>query len=268
LSEGITRNPEGYRTLLGVFENVDDATNTISDIIGAGIVPGALEMLDNLILGAVEAAFHFGFPLDAGAVLIMEVDGLEAGLEADAERIVAIAKKNKAREVRQANTDAERALLWKSRKQAFGAVGRLAPSYCTQDGVVPRTRLPHILREIQRIGEKYQLRICNVFHAGDGNLHPIVLFDERDPDQVQRVLHASHEILEECIRAGGSVTGEHGIGVEKIDFMPKLFTPEDLQMMVRLRSAFNPEGRCSPAKMLPTAGACIEPSKPGRRAAL
>jgi glycolate oxidase len=264
----ITRNPEGYRTLLGVFENVDDATNTISDIIGAGIVPGALEMLDNLILGAVEAAFHFGFPLDAGAVLIMEVDGLEAGLEVDAERIVAIANKNKAREVRRANTDAERALLWKSRKQAFGAVGRLAPSYCTQDGVVPRTKLPHILREIQRIGEKYQLRICNVFHAGDGNLHPIVLFDERDPDQVQRVLHASHEILEECIRAGGSVTGEHGIGVEKIDFMPKLFTPEDLQMMVRLRSAFNPEGRCSPAKMLPTAGACIEPSKPGRRAAL
>src|SRR6202142_592582 len=155
----ITRNPESYRTLLGVFETVADATNTISDIIGAGIIPGALEMLDQLILGAIEAAFHFGFPLDAGAVLIMEVDGLEAGLETDAERIAAIAMRNKAREVRRANTDAERALLWKSRKQAFGAVGRLAPSYCTQDGVVPRTRLPHILREISRIGEKYQLRI-------------------------------------------------------------------------------------------------------------
>jgi glycolate oxidase len=264
----ITRNPEAYRTLLGVFETVDDATNTISDIIGAGIVPAALEMLDNLILSAVEAAFHFGFPLDAGAVLIMEVDGLAAGLDIEAERIVEIARKNNAREVRRANTEAERLLLWKSRKQAFGAVGRLAPSYCTQDGVVPRTKLPHMLREIKRIGEKYDLRICNVFHAGDGNLHPILLFDERDTAQVRRVLDASHEILEECVRVGGSVTGEHGIGVEKIDFMPRLFTPEDLGMMLRLRSAFNPEGRCSPGKMLPTAGACIEPTKAGRKAAL
>jgi glycolate oxidase len=264
----ITRNPESYRTLLGVFETVDDATNTISDIIGAAIVPAALEMLDSLILTAVEAAFHFGFPLDAGAVLIMEVDGLAAGLDAEAERIIEVAKKHNAREVRKANTEAERLLLWKSRKQAFGAVGRLAPSYCTQDGVVPRTKLPHMLREIKRIGDKHDLRICNVFHAGDGNLHPILLFDERDADQVRRVLAASHEILEECVRVGGSVTGEHGIGVEKIDLMPKLFTPEDLNTMLRLRSAFNPEGRCSPGKMLPTAGACIEPTKAGRKAAL
>ena len=264
----ITRNPEAYRTLLGVFETVDDATNTISDIIGAGIIPGALEMLDSLILGAIEAAFHFGFPLDAGAVLIMEVDGLDAGLDQDAERIVEIAKKNNAREVRRANTDAERMLLWKSRKQAFGAVGRLAPSYCTQDGVVPRTKLPLILKAIKAISVKYDIRIANVFHAGDGNIHPILLFDERDLDQVQRVMSASNEILDECIRLGGSVTGEHGIGVEKIDFMPKLFTPEDLAMMVRLRTAFNPDNRCSPRKMLPTAGACIEQSKVGRRAAL
>jgi glycolate oxidase len=264
----ITRNPEAYRTLLGVFESVDDATNTISDIIGAGIIPGALEMLDAPILKAIEAAFHFGFPLDAGAVLIMEVDGLEAGLDHDAERISNIARDNNAREVRQANTDAERALLWKSRKQAFGAVGRLAPSYCTQDGVVPRTKLPQMLRSIRAVGEKYHIDICNVFHAGDGNIHPILLFDERDADQVKRVLAASHDILEECIHLGGSVTGEHGIGVEKIDFMPKLFSPEDLAMMMRLRSAFNPQGRCSPAKMLPTAGACIEQSKVGRRAAL
>jgi glycolate oxidase len=264
----ITRNPEAYRTLLGVFETVDDATNCISDLIGAGIVPAALEMLDQLILSAVEQAFHFGFPLDAGAVLIMEVDGLTAGLDDDAARIIDIAKKNKAREVRQAQSDAERLLLWKCRKQAFGAVGRLAPSYCTQDGVVPRTKLPHILRFIQGVGKKYDLRICNVFHAGDGNIHPILLFDERDQNQVERVLKASHEILEECINLGGSVTGEHGIGVEKLDFMPKLFTPEDLNMMLRLRQAFNPESRCSPHKMLPTAGACIEASKPGRRAAL
>jgi glycolate oxidase len=201
-------------------------------------------------------------------VLIMEVDGLAAGLDDDAERIIAIAKKNRAREVRRANTDAERLLLWKSRKQAFGAVGRLAPSYCTQDGVVPRTKLPHILRVIQGIGARYGIRIANVFHAGDGNIHPILLFDERDADQVQRVLAASNEILDECVRCGGSVTGEHGIGVEKIDFMPKLFTPEDLAMMVRLRQAFNPDNRCSPHKMLPTGGACIEQNKAGRRAAL
>ncbi|MFO0930958.1 MAG: FAD-linked oxidase C-terminal domain-containing protein [Gemmataceae bacterium] len=263
----ITRNPEAYRTLLGVFETVDDATNTISDIIAAGIIPAALEMLDTPILKAVEEAFHFGFPLDAGAVLIMEVDGLEAGLDADAERMMIIAQKNKAREVRQANTEAERLLLWKSRKQAFGGLGRLAPSYCPQGGV-PRTKLPHMLREISRIGEKYNLTICNVFHAGDGNLHPILLFDERDADQVKRVMAASHEILDECIRQGGSVTGEHGIGVEKIDFMPRMFSPEDLGMMLRLRKAFNPDNRCSPGKMLPTAGACIEQSRVGRRAAV
>jgi glycolate oxidase len=269
----ITRNPEAYRTLLGVFDTIDDATNTISDIIGAGIVPGALELLDRLILSAVEAAFKFGFPLDAGAVLIMEVDGLNAGLDEEAAKIEAIAKKNNAREVRRANTDAERLLLWKSRKQAFGAVGRLAPSYCTQDGVVPRTRLPEMLRFITAVSEKYGVKIANVFHAGDGNIHPILLFDERDKAQVKRVLEASHEILDECIRLGGSVTGEHGIGVEKLDFMPKLFSPDDLAMMVRLRTAFNPTNLCSPNKMLPTAGACAEPSrlaqvKPGRRAAL
>jgi glycolate oxidase len=264
----LTPNPEGCRTLLGIFETVDAATNTISDIIGEGIIPAALEMMDQLILQAVEAAFHFGFPLDAGAVLIMEVDGLEAGLDEEAERIAAIARRNGAREVRRAANEAERQLLWKCRKQAFGAVGRLAPSYCTQDGVVPRTKLPHMLREIRRIGDKYGLRIANVFHAGDGNIHPIILFDERDPDQVRRVLQASHDILEECLRCGGSVTGEHGIGVEKIDFMPRMFTAEDLDMMYRLKSVFNPSGLCSPAKMLPTAGACIEPTKAGRQAAL
>jgi glycolate oxidase len=196
------------------------------------------------------------------------VDGLEAGLDGEAGQIAAIARRNRAREVRRANTEAERLLLWKSRKQAFGAVGRLAPSYCTQDGVVPRTKLPHVLRAISRIGEQYGLQIANVFHAGDGNIHPILLFDERDAEQVRRVMQASHAILDECLACGGSVTGEHGIGVEKIDFMPKMFSPADLGMMLRLRAAFNPDGRCSPAKMLPTAGACIEPTRPGRRAAL
>ena len=269
----LVRNPQGVRTLLGVFESVDDATATISEIIGAGIVPAALEMLDSLILRAVEEAFGFGFPIVAGAVLIMEVDGVEAALDGEAARIEAIALRNKARHVSRANTEAERMLLWKSRKQAFGAVGRLAPSYCTQDGVVPRTRLPEMLRVITAIGKKYQLRIANVFHAGDGNLHPILLFDERDPAQVGRVMEASHEILDACLAFGGSVTGEHGIGVEKISFMSKLFSPDDLAAMVRVRQAFNPGGLCSPGKMLPTAGACAEPSavnqlRPARRASL
>jgi glycolate oxidase len=269
----LTRNPEAVRTLLGVFATVDDATNTISDIIGAGIVPAALEMLDNVILGAIEAAFKFGFPLDAGAVLIMEVDGPAAGLQDEADRIEAIANKNNAREVRKANTEAERLALWKARKQAFGTVGRLGhPSYCTQDGVVPRTKLPDIARFITATGEKHGVAIANVFHAGDGNIHPILMFDERDPAQVQKVLEASVEILDECVRLGGSVTGEHGIGVEKLDFMPKMFSADDLAFMVRLRTAFNPDGRCSPNKLLPTAGGCTEGHvtqvKPGRRAAV
>ena len=192
----------------------------------------------------MEAAFKFGFPLDAGAVLIMEVDGLEAGLQDEADRIEAIALKNNAREVRKANTEAERLALWKARKQAFGTIGRLGySSYCTQD-------------------------------AGDGNIHPVMMFDERDPDQVKRVFDASSDILNACIDMGGSVTGEHGIGVEKLDFMPRLFSEDDLQFMRRLRSAFNPDNRCSPLKMLTTAGGCSEghahphPAKPGRRAAV
>jgi glycolate oxidase len=163
-------------------------------------------------------------------------------------------------------------LLWKCRKQAFGAIGRLSPSYCTQDGVVPRTKLPEILRFITESGARHQIRIVNVFHAGDGNIHPILLFDERDRDQVQRVLLASDEILNHCIDLGGSVTGEHGIGVEKISFMNRLFSPDDLDMFVRVRHAFNPTGLCSPRKMLPTAGGCgmehIERSQPGRRASM
>lgn len=253
--------PQAVRTLLVVFDSIDDTCNTITAIIGAGIIPAALEMIDQTILQAVEAAFQFGFPLDAGAVLIIEVDGIEAGLDGEVEQIKSIAQKYGARDIRQAKDEAERQLLWKCRKQAFGALGRLAPSLCSQDGVVPRTKLPEMLRFINAVETKHQIRIGNVFHAGDGNIHPCFLFDERDPDQIRRVLAASHEILEECIYMGGSVTGEHGIGVEKLDLMPKLFSPADLEQMLRLRSAFNPENRCSPNKMFPTAGACVEQTK-------
>lgn len=268
----ITRDPAAYRTLLGVFETVDDATHAISSIIGAGIVPAALEMMDHGIIEALEAAFHFGFPLDAGAVLLIEVDGLEVAIDQEAEQIIQLCHECHAREVRRANSAKERQLLWKCRKQAFGAIGRLSPSYCTQDGVVPRTKLPEILRFITDCGLRHGVRIVNVFHAGDGNIHPILLFDERDPEQVRRVLEASDEILSKCIELGGSVTGEHGIGVEKLSFMDKLFTQDDLAVMRTVREVFNPEGRCSPQKMLPTAGGCgtesFPKAHPARRAAL
>jgi glycolate oxidase len=265
----LTRNPQGHRTMLGIFESVDDATRAISEIIGAGIVPAALEMMDQGILVAIEAAFQFGFPLDAQAILLIEVDGLEADLDQQRDQIVTICKASGAREVRLAKDEKERLKLWKCRKQAFGAIGRLSPSYCTQDGVVPRTKLPHILQKITAIGRKYDIRIVNVFHAGDGNIHPILLFDERNAEQVQRVLAASNEILAECLACGGSVTGEHGIGVEKIGFMNKMFSETDLAAMKNLRDAFNPRGNLSPDKMLPTAGGCgMEQKHPGRRAAL
>ena len=265
----LTRNPQGHRTMLGVFESVTDATNAISEIIGAGIVPAALEMMDQGILTAVEAAFGFGFPLDAQAILLIEVDGLEAGLDQQRDQIIELCKRCNAREVRLARDEKERLKLWKSRKQAFGAIGRLSPSYCTQDGVVPRTKLPHILGKITEIGSRWGIRIVNVFHAGDGNIHPILLFDERDAEQTQRVLKASNEILEACLDCGGSVTGEHGIGVEKIHFMHKMFTDSDLAAMRNLRDAFNPKNNLSPDKLLPTAGGCgMEQKRPMRRAAL
>jgi glycolate oxidase len=265
----LTRNPQGYRTMLGIFESVEDATNAISEIIGVGIVPAALEMMDQGILVAVEEAFQFGFPLDAQAILLIEVDGLEAGLDQQRQQIVDLCMNSGAREVRLAADASERQKLWKCRKQAFGAIGRLSPSYCTQDGVVPRTQLPAILQKITETGSKYGIRIVNVFHAGDGNIHPILLFDERDSEQTRNVLEASGEILQACLDLGGSVTGEHGIGVEKISFMKKMFTEDDLQVMDQLRKALNPENRLSPDKMLPTAGACgIEQKHPSRRAAL
>ncbi len=266
----LTRDPEAGRTFLGVFDSVDAATETVSGIIGAGIVPAALEMLDNPMIQAIEQAFHFGFPTDAGAVLIVEIDGLEAGLDREAESISAIVERNggsvQSRIPWRTRKEPEYVAIWKSRKSAFGAIGRLSPTFCTQDGVVPRTKLPHILRTITRIGEQYGIRIANVFHAGDGNIHPILLFDERDPDQVRRVLDASHAILDECINVGGSVTGEHGIGVEKMSFMPKLFSTADLAAMAAIREVFNPAGRCSPHKLLPTGAGCIERKTPGHRA--
>ncbi len=264
----LVRIPEATRTMLAVFDSVDAASAAVSGIIAAGIVPAALEMMDRLIIEAVEAAFHVGLPTDAGAVLLVELDGLAVGLDPLAERVRAVCIEAGARELRTARDESERAALWKSRKRAFGAVGRLAPNYCTQDGVVPRTRLPDIVRHIAAAGARHRVRIANVFHAGDGNIHPILLFDERDPDEVARVLAAGRDILEACIALGGSITGEHGIGVEKIAQMPLLFGPDDLAAMIRLRAVFDPEGRANPHKIFPDAKVCVETRAPRRQAAL
>ena len=263
----IVKKPEVIQTLLAAFNSTNEAGAAVSGIIAAGMLPAAIEMMDNLAIQAAEASVHAGYP-NCGGLLLVELDGPAAEVEHLMEQVDEICTQCGAWEIRVAQSEAERAVVWKGRKAAFAAMGRISPNYLVQDGVIPRTALPKVLSEIERMGAAAGLRVANVFHAGDGNIHPILLFDERDPDQVKRVLQASHEILEECVRCGGSVTGEHGIGVEKIDFMPKLFTPEDLDVMLRLRSAFNPDNRCSPAKMFPTAGACIEPSKAGRRAAL
>ncbi len=250
----LTRDPEAGRTLLATFQSIEGACEAVGEIIAAGIIPAALEMMDQMMTRVVEDALHFGFPTDAGAILIIETDGLEAGQDREAEQIAElVTQRGGAIHKRLAWTDRNNKdykAIWRSRKSAFGAIGRLSPTYCTQDGVVPRTRLPEILRFVADTAERHQLRIANVFHAGDGNIHPILLYDEADADQVQRVLQASHEILEKCIEVGGTVTGEHGIGIEKLEFMPKMFRPEELAVMVALRDAFNPQGYCSPHKKI------------------
>ncbi|MBX3748308.1 MAG: FAD-binding protein [Verrucomicrobiae bacterium] len=259
--------PADWRTLLGIFESVEDASHAVSDIIAAGIVPAALEMMDQLITRAVEDAYHVGFPPDAGAVLIVELDGDPPGLEPQAAQIEEICRLHRCRSIRAARDAAERAAIWKSRKRAFGAIGRLSPNYLTQDGVVPRSRLPEIMHFIARTAERHRLRIPNVFHAGDGNIHPLVLYDESDPDQIRRAVTAGHEILEHCLALGGSVSGEHGIGVEKIDFMSRQFDAPSLAAMHRLRDVFDPDRRCNPHKVLPGGRRCLD-FFPNRQAAV
>jgi glycolate dehydrogenase FAD-linked subunit len=254
----LLRRPERVATLLGIFETIDDGARTVAAITAAGITPAALEMLDGWTLRAVEAACHAGYPLDAGAVLLIELEGLAELVEEQAAAVREVCLQQKAREVRRAKDETERALLWKGRKNAFAALGRLAPSYYSQDGVVPRTRIPTVLQFILGVAEKYGLRIGNIFHAGDGNLHPLILFDPRDPAQLELVQVASRDILEYCVSVGGSITGEHGVGLEKRNLMPLLFSDEDLDVMLSLRNAFNAAGVLNPGKLFPTTRMCAE----------
>ena len=251
--------PTAVRTLLAIFADVDDASRAVSAIIAAGLVPAALEMMDGAIIRAVEASvFAAGIPLDAEAALLVELDGLEAGLDEEAERASLICREHGAQSIRCASDERERKRLWAARKGAFGAMGRISPDTMLQDAVVPRSRLPEVLAATYRIGAKYGLRVANVFHAGDGNLHPFLCFDARHPDEVLRVKEAGRELMETCVRAGGSITGEHGVGLDKSDYLPLIFSDDDMDAMLRVRAAFDPTGLCNPGKIIPTPRTCSE----------
>ncbi len=254
----ITRNRPEVRTLLLSFASVRDAANTVSDVIAAGIVPAAMEVMDQRITEAVENYVHAGYPLDAAAVLLAEVDGLADGVDIDAARIGEIGRANNATDVRLAGSEEERALLWKGRKTAFGAIAQIAPDYYLHDTVVPRSALADVLTEIYAIADRHQILVMNVFHAGDGNLHPLLIFDARDEGVLERVHAAGADIITASLDAGGVLSGEHGIGVEKQKFMARMFTDDDLDHQNRLRQAFDPGCRTNPGKVIPAGHSCAD----------
>jgi glycolate oxidase len=258
----LTRAPEEVRTLLAAFPSTDEAGGAVSAVIGAGVIPAAIEMMDALAIEAAEAAVHCGYPAGAGAVLIVELDGPAADVEAQFGQVVDHCRANGAWEIRIAADEAERALFWKGRKSAFAAVGRISPDYIVQDGVIPRTALPDVLRRIAALSGESGVRVANVFHAGDGNLHPLVLFDESVPGQAEHAEHVSGAILDLCIEYGGSITGEHGVGMDKAKYMPRMFNDDDLDTMQLLRCAFDPRHLSNPGKVFPTPRLCGE--VPGR----
>ena len=251
--------PPAVRTLLAEFGEVNDASHAVSAIIAAGVMPAALEMMDREIIRAVEASvFAAGLPPDAGAALLIELDGIEAGLDDEAQKVTSICMEYGARSCRYARDETERKKLWAARKGAFGAIGRISPDSMIQDAVVPRSRLPEVLGAAYDIAERYQLRIANVFHAGDGNLHPLICFDSRSPEEVLRVREAGRELMQVCVRAGGTITGEHGVGLDKRELLPLVFSDADMNAMLRVRAAFDPLGLCNPGKIVPMLRGCGE----------
>jgi len=254
----LTRLPESVRTLLAAFASTDEAGAATSAIIAAGVVPAAVEMMDALAIEAAEAAVACGYPAGAGAVLIVELDGPAAEVEAQFEQVTALCSGAGAFELRIAADAAERALFWKGRKSAFAAVGRISPDYIVQDGVIPRTALPEVLHRIGEVARAHGVRVANVFHAGDGNLHPLVLFDDAVPGEAERAEQVSGAIIDLCIEYGGSITGEHGVGMDKAKYMPRMFTADDLETMQLLRCAFDPAGLANPGKIYPTPRLCGE----------
>jgi glycolate oxidase subunit GlcD len=248
----LTRNPEAIRTLLADFNSIDEAAQAVSAIVATGIVPAALEMMDRATIVAVEASIYAaGYPIDAAAVLLIEIDGLASGIEPDVALIEGICRQHGARSVRIARDDAERARLWQGRKKAFGAMGRIAPHLIVQDAVVPRTKLPEVMRRIGEIAEQYGVTVCNVFHAGDGNLHPNIAYNAANADESERVHLAMRAIMKLCVDAGGTVTGEHGVGLDKLEYMPLIFPEDTLAAMCKLRDVFDPDRRANPGKVVP-----------------
>ncbi len=252
----LTQNPPDVRTMLFDYSTVEDGAQTVSAIIAAGMVPAALEMMDQLCVQAVEEYIHAGLPTDAAAVLLVEVAGPPNGVADEVERIVAIARTHGCRTVRVAQDEAERALIWKGRKTAFGAVARIKPNYYLHDTVVPRRALPAVLRQVYEIADRHGILVMNVFHAGDGNLHPLLVFDKREPGMMEKVHAAGDEIVRVCVAAGGVLSGEHGIGLEKRDLMPLMFGPADLAAQAALRAAFDTTGLANPMKVLPSPASC------------
>ncbi|PYP72773.1 MAG: FAD-binding oxidoreductase [Gemmatimonadetes bacterium] len=247
----LLRKSQAVRTLLAAFETIDDASQTVSEVIAAGIVPTAMEMMDGVVMAAVEAAIHAGYPQDAGAALLIEVEGHPESLPRQMKRIEEICRAHAPRMLRTAASEQERLLLWKGRKEGAGALGRLAPSYYLHDGVVPRAKLPDVMRKVVEVGKAYGLSIGNLFHAGDGNLHPIILFNPREPGIMDKVVRAGEEILRACVEAGGTITGEHGVGIEKREYMRWMFSDADLMAMQRVKRSFDPDGIMNPGKLLP-----------------
>jgi len=247
----LMRKPEAVKTVLAIYDSPEDCGRTVSEITARGITPVALEMMDGVMLRLVEEATNAGYPLDAAAVLLIEVEGLKEAVEEQIQQVIEVCRKTKAREVREAKTNAERELLWKGRKNAFGAIGRASPTYLVQDGMVPRTKIPETLAFIQDVAERYGLTISNIFHAGDGNMHPLILFDKRKPGDQDKALRAGFEILEKCLEKGGSITGEHGVGIEKLPMMMKQFPPDSIGMMQKFKGLFDPEWKLNTGKMFP-----------------
>jgi glycolate oxidase len=260
----LSPRPVNFRTLVSIFSSTADACETVSEVIAAGILPAAMEMMDGSMIQLVESAFHLGFPADARALLLTEIDGIADLLDGQAQQLIDISNKHHATSVQSSGDPDTRAKLWKARKGAFGAIGRVSHSYCTQDACVPRSMLAGVLQRIDEIGKAHGLQITNVFHAGDGNVHPIFMYDDRDPAQVHNTLEAAEEVLKYCIDIGGTLTGEHGVGIEKIHLMPYLFDAATMSQFDRIKHAFDPHERINAGKLIPSDKIKISLTSPGR----
>ena len=258
----LTPKARSFRTIVGIYDDSRKASQSVAQIIGAGVIPAAMEMMDGKMIEVVEDTFHYGFPRDARALLLIEIDGIEAVLDEQMEQVAGICEQTGARSVECSADPVKRAELWSARKRTFGAIGRISPSYCTQDACVPRSMLPDVIDRISSIGTKYGMTITNVFHAGDGNVHPILLFDEDNPEEVNNTMLASHEILEYCISIGGTLTGEHGVGVEKLPMMKIMFNEATMDTFGRLKSAFDPDDQCNAGKLIPSKKIDVDLLKP------